>query len=179
MDNYGFVDTENDRKYHRPRVNRKGVRSATDREFSSRHFFTARGEEDDSLPGGEDCQHQGREVQPGHQGGVGGDEEINRKYKPYNIMTIIIIPRGLGWGQNPLEHSILTNPITTNCLSYNFAFRTLLGTEDLTIFLQHHSHLMLVSFCFTFVFSSHSLWRSQFVSNSKKSKDIPETECKY
>ena len=30
MDNYGFVDTENDRKYHRPRVNRKGVRSATD-----------------------------------------------------------------------------------------------------------------------------------------------------
>ena len=27
MDNYGFVDTENDRKYHRPRVNRKGVRS--------------------------------------------------------------------------------------------------------------------------------------------------------
>ena len=37
MDNYGFVDTENDRKYHRPQlVNKKGV----SREMKDFLFFT-------------------------------------------------------------------------------------------------------------------------------------------
>ena len=53
MDNYGFVDTEHDRKYHRPQlVNKKGV-SYVSEGFAIFHKninFTARREEDDSLP---------------------------------------------------------------------------------------------------------------------------------
>ena len=73
MDNYGFVDTEHDRKYHRPQlVNKKGVSyEKKDEDIFHKYFiFTARREEDDSLPRGQDRQHEGGEVQPGHQGGV-------------------------------------------------------------------------------------------------------------
>ena len=62
-------------------------------------LFTARREEDDSLPRGKDRQHEGGEVQSGHQGGVWGDEEVNRKYELYYLtINIFAIGKGMGAG---------------------------------------------------------------------------------
>ena len=72
--------------------------------FYYTNHILARREEDDPLPGGQDCQHEGGEVQPGHQGGVGGDEEVNRKYQLY-YLTVNISSLGSWWGALDLDTS--------------------------------------------------------------------------
>ena len=51
------------------------------------HYFLSGREEDDPLPRRQDREHQGREVHPGLQGRIRGDEEDDRKY-PDLTLTI-------------------------------------------------------------------------------------------
>lgn len=53
-------------------------------------FFLGR-EEDDPLPRRQDREHQGREVHPGLQGRIRGDEEVDRKYPDFALT--ITFPR--------------------------------------------------------------------------------------